>query len=186
MYDGTFRGCSSLKQIILPDSWTKIKYREYYGTALEQITLPETLIEIGGESFMEIKTLKSIKLPQSLKSLSNGCFGKSGLESVDIPSGVMTIDSGVFESCSLLRKVIMRCDNLGAIGGIKVFYQCTALEDVIITQLSIPPVLGWGTFDGTTCSFYVPDEMVTAYKNATGWSQMASRIHPLSTYSGTY
>ena len=186
MYDGTFRGCSSLKRITLPDSWTKIKYREYYGTALEQITLPNTLVEIGGQCFMEVKTLKSIALPQSLEALVNGCFCKSGLETADIPSNVTNIDSGIFESCSSLRKVIIRCNILKSIGGIKVFYQCISLKEIIITRLLTPPALGWGTFEGTTCSFYVPDEAVTAYKNATGWSNMASRIYPLSTYSGAY
>ena len=60
------------------------------------------------------------------------------------------------------------------------FSNCTSLKEV--TFLHTTPPSYNDTLSG--CSkletIYVPDSAVSAYKTATGWSQFASKIKPLS------
>ena len=60
------------------------------------------------------------------------------------------------------------------------FRYCTSLKEVTFLHTT-PPRYG-NTLYG--CSkletIYVPNSAVSAYKTATGWSQFASNIHPLS------
>ena len=39
---------------------------------------------------------------------------------------------------------------------------------------SVPPSLGYGVFEGTTCPIYVPSGAVQTYKSA--WNSLQSRI----------
>jgi|GEM_PF-5346492 len=53
---------------------------------------------------------------------------------------------------------------------------------VMVVEAVTPP-----STSGAPCAdtIYVPDESVDAYKDATGWSSAASKIHPMSEYTGT-
>ena len=70
--------------------------------------------------------------------------------------------------------------------GISAFYHCTALQTIIIEAIT-PPTLCGNVFTDTpiaskTGTIYVPDASVDAYKSASGWSNYADIIKPLSEY----
>ena len=55
-----------------------------------------------------------------------------------------------------------------------------ALEYIICNALT-PPTLDYSAFGGgVSCTIYVPDASLSAYKVATNWSNIASRIKPIS------
>ena len=59
------------------------------------------------------------------------------------------------------------------------FYGCSALTSVTI-KATTPPALMSNAFTNTNnCPIYVPAESVDAYKTATNWSELASRIQSI-------
>ncbi|MBO5402415.1 MAG: leucine-rich repeat domain-containing protein [Clostridia bacterium] len=62
-----FEGCTSLKEIPLPDSVLNIDRRAFYGcSALTEVDLPDELLKIGGSAFSECTALKKITIPAKL------------------------------------------------------------------------------------------------------------------------
>ena len=53
-----------------------------------------------------------------------------------------------------------------------------------ICKAVTPPTKTNTSYYNNVAAVYVPDESVDAYKAATGWSQWASNIKPLSEYNG--
>lgn len=183
-----FYGCTNLVSASLPyyspDGRTYVAYRTFYNcVSLKRVILEDTIIKITTEAFYNCVSLKNIDLT-NIMSLENGCFSHSGLEYIELPKGLTSLASSVFRDNLNLKTVIARCENLSAYGGNQTFYNCPALESFVIYQTT-PPVLGWNCFMNTdNCIFYVPDTVVDTYKSASGWSNMASRIKPLSSYAG--
>ena len=54
----------------------------------------------------------------------------------------------------------------------------------VILKANTPPAATNSVFNSFYGKFYVPDDSVSAYKVATGWSSIAARILPLSEYTG--
>lgn len=117
----------------------------------------------------------------------NGGFQGTNIEKItslgqitSIPSGY-NYNFGWFMGCKKLRLVVLpqTLTNLGTYS----FAKCTSLESVILNAIT-PPTLGTGVLSETNnCPIYVPDESVTAYREASGWSAYADRIKPLSEYT---
>lgn len=104
-------------------------------------------------------TFTSIVLPPNIKSIGNGAFYRlAALQKINIPSKVTTFANYVFTGCTGLQ--------------------------IILCYPSTPPTIQAYTFQNVSGIFYVPDESVDAYKAANRWSSFASRIHPLSEYTG--
>ena len=124
-------------------------------TALEKVSMPETLRIIGRYSFYNCAKLTEALLPTNLTNLSDSCFYKSGLrsafipagvtsipqqcfrqctrlESVSIPDSVTYVGSNVFTGCSVLSEVSIP-DSVTTMGG-SVFSNCTALKNVTLSK----------------------------------------------------
>lgn len=77
---------------------------------VEEIIMPDTIIEIGELAFVGLEKLKSIKLSQSIVSIRQRAFaGCLSLEELDIPDTTQYIGYGAFSNCKSLTKV--RCEN---------------------------------------------------------------------------
>ena len=104
--DSTFGQCTLLNSITIPDSVIKIGGAVFYGCdALESISLPDGIQEIGGGAF-EFSGLKSIKFPKKLKVIeTNVCYYCGELQSVIIPEGVTAIEDRAFYCCHELKSI---------------------------------------------------------------------------------
>lgn len=80
------------------------------------------------------------------------CESDSSLAYVDMPSTVTTINNNAFLFCPL---------------------------NTVICRATTPPTLGTRVFN-STCTIYVPDASVNAYKAATNWSTYSSQIVGIS------
>lgn len=144
-----------------------------------------------GESAFEdcTKFNADVDLP-NLTSVGREAFGKSGITRISNLGTITTIPTGswysrgrygVFSEC--VNLVFAELPSTLTSIGDYAFWNCSALETLICRATTPPTMSGSNTFVGTTCNIYVPDDSVNAYKEATGWASLASRIKPLSEYT---
>lgn len=157
-----FRGCTSLKSVIIPGNYKKIgqgafsdctslKSFEYKKssyefanqsigervfsgcTMLEDVKLPITLEQIGAVAFSNCRALKQITIPEGVKTIGGNAFEKCNmLETVIIPSTVAQIPGYCFQYCSNLKNVIIAKGDLDAKIGERAFSGCKSLTDISI------------------------------------------------------
>lgn len=74
-------------------------------SALQSITLPNTLRSIEYSAFCACQNLKNVRLPDSLERIGNMCFSGSGLESLAAPPSMKDIGASAFADCRWLASI---------------------------------------------------------------------------------
>jgi len=82
----TFKNCTNLTSITIPDIVTSIGDEAFYNSGLIIVNIPDNVTDIGNSAF-------------------RGC---TNLASVTIGSGVTSIGSSAFENCSYLTSVTFK------------------------------------------------------------------------------
>ena len=190
-YDGVnlFRNCTSLRSIQLPYTVSFIPVSCFQGCAnLTNIILQRGITEIRTNAFRECSSLKKLIIPDTVIRLGGAAFIDSGIEVIDLPASVTSIGSSVFNALTTLKTMIIRgevvkADGTGDGSMFKCWENCTGLEFFVMLS-ETPMGFGFWMLNGTTCKIYVPDNSVDIYKAASGWSGLANRILPLSSYPG--
>lgn len=168
---GCFYDCGKLKEVKLPSKLTtpnsgiwveadddKYGKQAFQKTAIESIDLTNTqLISLGDYMFADC-SLKTVKLPGTLKYIWNHAFCNSSLSSITFPNSLQKIDPWAFQNTQLTNVVIpTQCslieqgafsDNANLttvfINGLecylayKAFWSCTKLTDIYITSNNKP------------------------------------------------
>ena len=158
-----FKGCTSLKEIVLPEGVTEIWSRVFQGcTSLQEIILPSSLESIGYSAFQGCTSLQEIVLPSSLTELCATAFEDcTSLHKVVISEGVNEIWRSAFRFCKSLREVVIPlsvktiheyafvdCNNLKAIyvpkGKVDFYKECLQSEMrwLVVEEGSDLPVKG--------------------------------------------
>ena len=144
------------------------------------------LTYINGDAFGWCSNLKKITLPSSIIWIKQGAFRGTAIEELIINEGCEVCDDNIIDgnkSCilidfpSTITSIGTRPTNNGG------------KELVVICRAIVPPTFSgsWGyTNAGKPIAIYVPDASVLIYKSATGWSESASLIQPLSMYEKDY
>ena len=140
-----FANCTSLKNVIFADNSQirTLPVNTFYGcSALESITLPASLTEIPGKTeagstptsdnrglFQGLTSLRSVTFGEGSLCVSIGisAFEDSGLESIQLPASVASIENSAFAGTSLTQITIPR--TVTRLGGYA-FNNCTLLETV--------------------------------------------------------
>ena len=137
---------------------------------------------------------------ESFRNRNPAAVSFAGSQAITLP---MNVPSSAFYWCYHLSEVVLldsvktvadnafvRAYNLtitigtGLTGftGSDVFYNDNV---TMIIHATTPPTVNSSAFSRATfIAIYVPDDSVDAYKAATGWSQWASKIRPISQYTG--
>ena len=105
--DSTFRGCTNLTSVKIPDSVTSIDDSAFYGcSSLTSVTIPNGVTSIGDSTFYGCTSLKSVTIPNSVTSIGDSAFyGCSSLKSAAIPDSVTSIGNYAFYDCNSLTSV---------------------------------------------------------------------------------
>ena len=127
-----FKDFDNLVNITIPDSVKEIGIGAFFGCiALEKLNLGENIEAIGRNAFLNCKALKSIIISDKVKEINEYVFsGCSALEEIVIGANVETIGSSAFLECTSLKSIIIP-DSVKAIGS-SAFYGCSALEEIVI------------------------------------------------------
>ena len=101
----------------------------------------------------------------------------SNLSAIMLPSTIKIIRDNAFNGCNFIKFIIP--DTITGIGSY--VFSWNKSITTFISYPTIPP--STGNIFTTVPNIYVPDASVDTYKNASGWSQYASKIKALSTFT---
>lgn len=103
---GAFKGCTSIKKILLPESVEVIEAHAFKGCRqLESVYFPKKLKSIGAYAFHRCHHLKEIRLPESVSELSECAFLYcDGLEAAFLP-GVLKMGRQAFVNATSLKRL---------------------------------------------------------------------------------
>lgn len=127
----TFKNCVSLKNIILPEGLQEIRSSAFDGCiSLTEIDIPDTVTSMGQSVFCK-SGIESVTIPPKMTAVPNYCFRYcESLKTVILPEGLTKIGDYAFEGCVSLSDVNIP-DNVSQIGKY-------AFSDTAITSIAIP------------------------------------------------
>ena len=138
--------------------------------ALTSVTIPNSVTEIGDDTFYWCKHLTSISIPNSVTKIGTSAFDDCrSLTSVNIPNSVTEIGSYAFSLCVSLTSVtipnsVKNIENFA-------FFNCTSITQ-ISSEAVVPPTCESGVFtdiNKSKCKLIVPKNSLDAYKQAYQW-----------------
>ena len=146
---GIVQGCTTIKEIIVPDghktlsSFEGVLYDKHqtslyiYPAAKDSLSysIPDTVTYIAPGTFYQYKGTY-LKLPKNLTGIDASAFEKSLLETIEIPAAVTTIGANAFKDCKNLRTITIPKDSKLTLIGVQAFY------DTAITEIYLPDSVG--------------------------------------------
>ena len=175
----------TLEEIVLPETITYIPGSSFSGYSNLKKINTENIENIGGYVFANALDRVELRMPKLSIIEGNQAFYNSGATILDFRGSTFTETKDSFaQGSSRLTKVILP-DTITYIGW-EAFSGCTSLV-TLICNATTPPSIQTNSLIGTpiaskTGTIYVPDASVDAYKAASGWSNYADIIKPLSEY----
>lgn len=105
----------------------------FLSTPINEITIPEGVVEIGEECFAH-SGVKIIGLPSTLERIGKNAFLDCYMQSIDIPDNVTEISEGAFAHCKKLVTVGIGDESLLESIGYRAFYACESLRAITIPK----------------------------------------------------
>ena len=176
--DYAFEGCSNLTNVTIPDTVTAIGWNAFGFSGLISVTIPVSVTSIGGCAFIGCSELTSVTIPDSVTMIEWGTFLDCySLTNVTIPDSITTIGGSAFEGCSSLTSITIP-DSVTTIGE-SAFWGCSSLTSITIPD-SVTTV-GYYAFRGCSSlkSVIIGDSITTIEESAfEGCSSLTSIIIP--------
>ena len=160
---------------------------QYPNGETEGVIIPQGVTTIGNYAFRYWQSNNQpLVIPNSVTEI--GFFAFSGWTSNNqpliIPNSVTNIGGNAFGGWTLNNQPLTIPNSVASIGSY-VFYDWPEVPYVEIQAITPPSLASSDAFDGqNNAPIYVPDDSVEAYKTATNWVNLASRIFPISDMSG--
>lgn len=192
---GAFYKCSNISYVDLPNTvQLRTSSLGYIGTNSETIefNIPN-LVSINGSALVGVKGIVDTT-KQFPKLAEVGSFGLSACPDLEIaaindaPEDIVDCFVGYasFQGCPKLRKItIGKQDHIES----SAFYNCSALDTVILKSDTIIPSNDSNIFTGTPIRdsetsgyIYVPAALVESYKSATNWTIYADKFRAIEDY----
>lgn len=130
---------ASDSKLTVPETLDGLPVRGTYPSAFSSCTAEEIILPDGMESLREMSFynctyLKSITLPQSMKTIGNNCFDScTSLVTADL-GGATEIGEGVFTNCDLLASITLSGNCTSIDNGHVPFSNCYGLEEINVTD----------------------------------------------------
>ena len=130
--DRAFSWCSSLQEIAIPNSVTRIGDNAFsWCRSLQEIYIPNSVTCISNSAFCECYSLQRISIPNSVTSIGEYAFeGCNSLQRISIPNSVTSIGKSAFRLCKYLREISIP-NSVTSIGD-WAFSGCKSLQEITI------------------------------------------------------
>jgi hypothetical protein len=159
----------TFKKIKVIGKWSSIEGGLYFmNSSFTDIDLSAVEgVELGTMEFASCKKLKSVILPEYIKSIPEGCFDScESLSEISIPSSVTQIGDYAFKYCNSLTSITLPSSVISI--GYQAFFHCSQLTKVICEAANTPTL---GDYAFNDCSddikLYVPD--ASLYGMSSSW-----------------
>ena len=163
--------------LLVPAEYDGLPVSEIGGAAfmnngeIRSVVLPDSVKTIGEESFRNCTSLTSVTIPGGVEEIGYNAFaGCTGLTGLTFPDGLVRISANAFYGCSSLVAVAIP-DSVTAIGE-RAFAGCSGLKSLSLG--GGVGIIGGGAFSGCTglSSLTIPDLVLNieylAFENCTG------------------
>lgn len=111
----TFKGCTALQSIIIPDGVTYIGWNAFedcthlknvYFGSIAHTGETASIDTIDGYAFHNCKRMNWFKFPESVSTIGYGAFRNCvSLKKLNLPENISSVQSGAFEHCSRLSRI---------------------------------------------------------------------------------
>ena len=180
-----FEEGSKLEQLgegVYPSSSNNYQGPFYKCTSLKNIIIPESVAVIGSGCFYLCESLVSINIPKGVTKIGAKTFQGTSLVNVELPAGITYVGDYAFAYCQNLKKVVLP-STLKNIHNYA-FSDCRAIETIRI-YAETPPTMGTNAFylpDNIMSAIVlqVPEIAVESYKSKTPW-----KYFNITTFPGT-
>lgn len=127
-----FEGCVFFENITLPNTLEEIGEGAFgYCLSLKELAIPSGVINIGSSAFSRCTSLLSIDIPSSVTQIGHHAFAEcEKLSRVTIANGVATIENNAFLGCTGIKYIYIP-DSVTSLGSYAFAY-CRGLEQVVI------------------------------------------------------
>lgn len=165
----------------LPSPYSSLTepYVEYYtdNNGIDVRVVVHNMKYVQNQMFMSHTNLKSVTILSGTISIGQKCFENcTALTQIILPSTLTTIDDTVFRECTALTELRIP-SSVSRISGYNIFYN---VKCPLYFYSTTPPTAGVSTFYNYKGSYiYVPSTSIEAYKAATYWSKVASKIYEM-------
>ena len=128
---GVLQAMPKLKEVVIPAVVTQLSNNAIFAgnQDLEKVTFASNsrITSIPQNCFPDVRSLKSINIPNSVTSIGNYAFGGcSSLTSINLPNNVTSIGDAAFKDCTSLVSINLS-NSLVSIGN-STFQNCTAFK----------------------------------------------------------
>lgn len=96
-------GCPNLKNVTVGIETLGVQFMLCSG--LENLVVLEGTTQIAGSAFSECNNLRTVTLPNTLKSIGEGAFVTTSLANINIPDSVTQIEDDAFNGCGQLKNI---------------------------------------------------------------------------------
>lgn len=98
--------CSPQSKAYIPSNITRICYKAFYASDIEEITIPNSVIEVEEGAFEACDFLKHVLFAEGTKYIQNLAFFEcDALVNVTLPKSLVKIGHNVFNGCDNLTDV---------------------------------------------------------------------------------
>lgn len=150
-----FQNCSSLKELYLPETITKIEdYALANCTQLKVFDIPKNVSTLGNNIFQGCSSLEELVIPSNINSWN--MLGKTSIKSIKIENGVKYIPYQAFRQCLNLIKITIP-KTVTRIGS-GAFHYPNDMKEVYVDDLEQWLNYNWNYVDFYGCDYPLTGE----------------------------
>lgn len=95
----------ALRDVSVPDGIKHIGSYWFFGSAVESVSVPASVVTIGVDAFCRCESLKRVTFARgsAVQRIGDGCFYDTGLEEIELPGTLASVGRNAFSACRGLR-----------------------------------------------------------------------------------
>lgn len=130
--NGTFEGCTSLTDLVLPPNLKTIGDYAFHEAGIVDVVLPDSVEEVGAYAFRQTsnRTVETITLSSHLKTIGDFAFAGALITEIDLPDSLESIGRNAFASAKNLESFHLP-KNVTSLGT-DIFIYCSSLATITV------------------------------------------------------